>query len=65
MQPAEPPYPPVAVETRVAAWRAGGLSRRELRRRTGDDGLRTHVDVTPPPSHPVAIRRVNLRPRRA
>lgn len=65
MQPAEPPYPPVTVETLVAAWRAGGLSRREFLRRTEVDGIRQHVDVTPTPNQPFAIRRVNLRPRRA
>ncbi len=65
MQPAEPPFPPVTVETLVAAWRAGDLSRLEFLRRTEDDGLRQHVDFTPNPKQPFAIRRVNLRPRRA
>jgi hypothetical protein len=56
MQPAGPPSPPVTVQMLVAAWRAGGLSRRERLRRT---------DVTPGPSQPAAPRRVTLRPRRA
>lgn len=65
MQPAEPPYPPVSVETLVAAWRAGGPSRREFRRRTEDDGARQHVDVTPNQNEPFAIRGINLWLRRA